>query len=75
MIDPTPNEQAAMVAGGQAGGEYLESLGKTDLVKLTAVEWGIFVEAVVTGYCDHLRELAAQDRKRLDGMVPEVPFR
>ena len=24
MIDPTPNEQAAMAAGGDAAGEYLE---------------------------------------------------
>ena len=27
MIDPTPNERAAMAAGGEAGGAYLESLG------------------------------------------------
>ena len=31
-------------------------------------------EVIVTGYCDHLRELAAKDRERLDGMIPEVPF-
>ncbi len=74
MIDPTPNERAAMTAGGMAGGEYLESIAKTDLVALTETEWDIFVETVVTGYCDHLRELAAKDRKRLDAMAPEVPF-
>jgi len=74
MIDPTPNERAAMTAGGVAGGEYLESIAKTDLVALTETEWDIFVEAIVTGYCDHLRGLAAQDRKRLDAMAPEVPF-
>lgn len=74
MIDPTPNERAAMVEGGQLGGEYLESLGKTDLVTLTEAEWAIFVEAVVTGYCDHLRALAARDAQRLDRLAPEVPF-
>ena len=74
MIDPTPNETAAMIAGGSAGGEYLESIGKTDLTLLTGAEWDTFVEAVVTGYCDHLRELAAKDRVRLDGMIPEVPY-
>ena len=74
MIDPTPNETAAMIAGGKAGGEYLESIGKTDLVALTQAEWDTFVEAIVTGYCDRLHELVAQDRARLDGMVPEVPF-
>lgn len=74
MIDPTPNECAAMAVGGRAGGEYLDSLGKTDLATLTEAEWAIFVEAIVTGYCDHLRDLAGQDRARLDGMASGVPF-
>lgn len=74
MIDPTPNETAAMIEGGRAGGEYLERLGKTDLARLAEAEWDIFVEAVVTGYCDHLRALAARDRSRLDGMVEEAPL-
>jgi len=74
MIDPTPNESEAMTVGGQQGGEYLESIGKTDLASLTETEWDRFLDAVVTGYCDHLRELAAKDRVRLDAMIPEVPF-
>lgn len=74
MIDPTPNEMQAITVGGQQGGEYLESLGKSDLATLTETEWDRFIDAVVTGYCDHLRELAGQDRKRLDAMTPEVPF-
>jgi hypothetical protein len=74
MIDPTPNEAEAMTVGGQQGGEYLESIGKSDLATLTGTEWDRFIDAVVTGYCDHLRELAAKDRKRLDAMSPEVPF-
>ena len=74
MIDSTPNEMQAMTVGGQQGGEYLESLGKSDLATLTEAEWDRFIDAVVTGYCDHLRELAGQDRKRLDAMTPEVPF-
>lgn len=74
MIDPTPNESEAMTVGGQQGGEYLESIGKSDLTTLTETEWDRFLDAVVTGYCEHLRELAAEDRTRLDGMTPEVPF-
>ncbi len=74
MIDPTPNEAEAMTVGGQQGGEYLESIGKSDLATLTGTEWDRFIDAVVTGYCDHLRELAVRDRKRLDAMTPEVPF-
>ena len=58
MIDPTPNEQAAMAAGGDAGGAYLESLGKSDLATLSPAEWRQLIEIVVTGYCDTLRDLA-----------------
>jgi hypothetical protein len=29
---------------------------------------------IVTGYCDHLRSLAGQDRSRIDGMAEQVPF-
>lgn len=74
MIDPTPNEQAALIEGGKAGGAYLESIGKTDLVTLTEAEWDTFVEAVVTGFCDHLRTVAARDTQRLAGMTQGVPF-
>jgi len=74
MIDPTPNEKAAMDHGGRMGGEYLESIGKTDLLSLTPEEWNTFIECVVTGYCDHLRDLAASDRTRLDDMKEGVPL-
>jgi len=74
MIDPSPNETSAMQFGGQMGGEYLESIGKTDLAMLTETEWDRFIDTVVTGYCDHLRQLAARDRARLDAMTAEVPF-
>ena len=74
MIDPTPNESEAMTVGGQMGGEYLESIGKSDLAILTETEWDRFLDAVITGYCDHLRQLAGKDHARLDAMTPEVPF-
>ncbi len=74
MIDPTPNEDAALARGGAMCGEYLDSLGKTDLALLDIEEWRTFVEVVVTGYCDHLRALAERDRDRLDGMTEQMPF-
>ena len=74
MIDPSPNEREAMRAGGEAAGEYLESLGKSDLATLTVEEWLTLIEAVITGYSDRLRALAAQDRRRIDGLTEEVPF-
>jgi hypothetical protein len=74
MIDPTPNEIAAMQVGGRLAGEYLESIGKSDLVTLTTDEWSTLIEVVVTGYCDTLRDLAGHDRDRLDGMTSGVPY-
>ena len=74
MIDPTPNEEAAMTAGGDAAGAYLESLGRSDLATLSPAQWRQLIEIVVTGYCDTLRELAAQDRGRLDGMAERIPY-
>ena len=37
-------------------------------------EWHTLIEVIVTGYCDHLRDLAGHDRNRLDGMSERVPF-
>lgn len=74
MIDPTPNEKAAFVHGGDMGGDYLDSIGKTNLQTLSREEWLTFVEAVVTGYCDHLREVAARDAEHLRRLDPEIPF-
>jgi len=74
MIDPTPNEEAAMTAGGDAAGAYLESLGRSDLATLTPAEWRQLIEIVVTGYCDRLRVLAGRDGSRLDGMAERIPY-
>lgn len=74
MIDPTPNERAALLHGGAMGGEYLDSLAKTDLAVLAVEEWDRFVECIVSGYCDRLRALAAEDQSRLEGLREGVPF-
>jgi hypothetical protein len=74
MIDPTPNERAAIRHAGEMGGEYLDSLGRTDLARLSEAEWLAFVEAVVTGYCDRLRDLAGRDRQTLARTTDEAPF-
>jgi hypothetical protein len=74
MIDPTPNERDAVAHGGAMGGEYLESIGKTDLAHLSEAEWLTFVEAMVTGYCDRLRDLAVRDQERLARTADGPPF-
>ena len=69
MIVATTNERAAMEQG-----EYLDSLGKSDLAQFSLEEWQTLIEVIVTGYCDHLRSLAGRDRGRLAGMAEQVPF-
>jgi len=68
MVDPTPNEQDALEAAGQTAGEFLESIGKTDLAQLAVEEWESLTESVVTGYTDRLRELAEQDAQKMAQM-------
>lgn len=58
MIDPTENETAALEAAGERAGEYLESLGKSDLAAMSGEEWRTLIEVIVTGFTDRLRELA-----------------
>lgn len=65
MVDPTPNEQDALEVAGQMAGEFLDSIGKTDLAQLTVEEWESLLESVVTGYTDRLRELADKDWKQV----------
>jgi len=74
MIDPTHNERAALLHGAAMAGEYLESLGKTDLTQLGVEEWRTLIEVIVTAYCDYLRALAGQYRSGLDATTAEVPF-
>jgi hypothetical protein len=75
VIDPTPNERDALEAAGRMGGEFLESIGKTDLARFSVEEWDTFIEAIVTGYGDRLRELADRDGATLRRMPSAgMPF-
>ncbi len=74
MIDPTPNEIAALEHGGRMGGEYLDSVRCSDLSRLTLDQWRTFIETVVTGYIDRMQSLYDRDRGRLGSIGGEVPF-
>lgn len=49
-------ESQALIKGGEAGGEVLESLGKTDLAELQQTEWVQFLAAVLKGYSKAMRD-------------------
>ncbi len=52
MIDPNQHETNALAAACETGGEYVESLAKTDLATFTAVEWSTLIDVVVTAFPD-----------------------
>lgn len=61
MIDPNQHETNALAAACQTGGEYVESLAKTDLASFTTVEWSTLIDVVVTAFQDSLRTAYADD--------------
>ncbi len=74
MIDPTPNEHAALAYAGDMGGDYLDSLGLTDLAQLSPEQWQTFLSCVIGGYGERLQELAAQDARHLSNLSEGAPF-
>lgn len=57
MVDPSPHEIDAIMAASTPAGEYLESIGKTDLATMSEDDWYCFLEVVVTAYQDHLQAI------------------
>lgn len=55
MIDPDEQELIALEYSGSMGGEYLDSIEKFDLSKLTQDEYRQFIRCVVGGFTDSLR--------------------
>lgn len=54
-------ERRALEDGGNAGGEYLDEIGKTDLASLDEAEWSTFLGKVLTGYADSMREIVRRE--------------
>ena len=46
MTDWSEEENETLLAGGRAGGEYLESIGKTDLATMSGDEWLTFLQCL-----------------------------
>lgn len=58
-------ERKCLLAAGDAAGEYLDAIGKTDLAELEKSEWERFLTTLVHSFGDQMR-------KAIDGMDP--PF-
>lgn len=56
-MSPEQHENEAIMYGGQMGGEYLDSIGKTDLATLSADEWAEFLNCVCKNYLEKLNSI------------------
>lgn len=56
MVDPNEHELAAMRRAGDAAGEFIDALGRTDMAQWTPTEWVSFVETICGAYVDSLIE-------------------
>lgn len=50
MQEPNKFEVEGMYAASKKGGEFLESLGQTDLAQLDQDQWMSFIETIVRTY-------------------------
>jgi hypothetical protein len=71
VVDPDEHETAAIAAASPVAGEYLDSIGKTDLATLTEAEWLTLLEVIVTAYQDELARRLDRARNPMDaGGIP-----
>ena len=54
MVDPNEFELAAMRHAGDAAGEFIDALGRTDMAAWSSAEWVSFVETICGAYVDAL---------------------
>lgn len=54
--DVSAVEAKALELGGQAGGEYLESIRQFSLERLSCEQWTIFLGCILDGYSGALRQ-------------------
>lgn len=66
-------ETEAIRQAGSSAGEFLEKLGKFNLVELTEHEWGDFCRHMVASYRSQLAFLVASHQSKLNGKS-SAPF-
>jgi Family of unknown function (DUF6511) len=69
MIDPDEQERIALLGGGRDAGEYLDSLGHSDLGALTDEQWLQFLRCVVGGFQQAMQEM----KPATDGLPNDAP--
>lgn len=65
MMQPNQDhiEIESMYAASDKAGAYLDSIGQTDLAKLTSAQWMTFIETIIRTF-----------ETTRNGMTVEIPF-
>jgi hypothetical protein len=66
-MDWSKSEESMLLDAGKHGGEYLQSIGETDLARLSKVEWLMFLKCVI-GRMAILRAAATNE------LNDDIPF-
>ena len=66
MVDPNEHELAAMMSASERAGEFIESIGITNMAGWSREQWGQFIEVICTGYVDKLVDLRAGINTAMD---------
>jgi hypothetical protein len=56
VVDPNEQEAAAMRAAGDAAGQFIDAVGRTDMATWSEQSWHGFIEAICGAYVDALIE-------------------
>lgn len=63
LTDANEYERAAMQAAGHRAGEYIESIGATDMAQWSGEQWDMFIEVVCGAYVEGLMEMESKARE------------
>ena len=69
MVDWTAEEDEMLLQAGKAGGEYLDSIGVTDLGRLNKVQWTRFLRCLV----GRLAEVRPDWHKKWEAQMDSEP--
>jgi hypothetical protein len=79
MLDPNPIEVAAMHRAGDVAGQYIDKIGKTDLLTYTRAEWHDLIVVTCGAYVDAMMQqqidanIALSDAHRQPSSVEGAP--
>ena len=64
MIDPSKNEEDAMIYAGKMAGEYMQEINKTDLKTFSKDEWLTLLKVIYGNTTSKLSEIGIKNAQK-----------